>query len=160
MGSCFRWLSLGLHRLGLAIHGPVPMGSGIRWPRYATATTATGRRVYVVGASGLVKIHELKSWPQFFAAIVDGSKTFELRKNDRGGFEVDDILRLREWDPITSTYSGRMVCVRVTYVLNSDKHCAVSPKALHPDYCVLGISQHWKNKTPIADAEGNWSYDR
>lgn len=63
-----------------------------------------------------MRVHELKSWPQFFAAIVGDSKTFELRRNDRGGFQVDDILRLREFDPITG-YSGRMQCVRVTYIL-------------------------------------------
>ena len=38
-------------------------------------------------------IHELKTWPQFWPALCDGSKTFELRKNDRG-FEVGDILIL------------------------------------------------------------------
>lgn len=43
-------------------------------------------------------IHELKTWPQYFERIADGSKTFEIRKNDRG-FQQGDTLRLREYDP-------------------------------------------------------------
>jgi hypothetical protein len=43
-------------------------------------------------------IHELKIWPQFYCRVADGSKTFELRKNDRG-FQPGDEVVLREWDP-------------------------------------------------------------
>lgn len=42
--------------------------------------------------------HELKIWPQYYERIADGSKTFELRENDRG-FQSGDFVRLREWDP-------------------------------------------------------------
>lgn len=47
------------------------------------------------------KVHELKCWPEHFRPIMDGSKTFEWRKDDRGefGFRVGDILYLREWEP-------------------------------------------------------------
>jgi hypothetical protein len=38
--------------------------------------------------------HELKTWPGPFQAIVDGSKRFELHKDDRG-FAVGDTLWLR-----------------------------------------------------------------
>lgn len=44
-------------------------------------------------------IHVLKSWPRFFAAIVDGSKTFELRDANERTFEVGDFLQLYEWEP-------------------------------------------------------------
>lgn len=46
-------------------------------------------------------IHELKVWPDYFARLADGSKTFEVRKDDRG-FQAGDELLLREWDPATS----------------------------------------------------------
>jgi len=43
-------------------------------------------------------IHDLKTWPQYFARLVDGSKTFEVRKDDRG-YQTGDTLVLREFDP-------------------------------------------------------------
>lgn len=42
--------------------------------------------------------HELKIWPQYYCRVADGSKTFELRENDRG-FQPGDTVVLREWDP-------------------------------------------------------------
>jgi len=42
--------------------------------------------------------HELKIWPQYYGRVADGSKTFEVRQNDRG-FQAGDIVELREWDP-------------------------------------------------------------
>lgn len=42
--------------------------------------------------------HELKIWPQYFCRVKDGSKTFEVRRNDRG-FQPGDTVLLREYDP-------------------------------------------------------------
>lgn len=42
--------------------------------------------------------HELKIWPQFYSRVADGSKTFEIRENDRG-FQPGDTVTLKEWDP-------------------------------------------------------------
>lgn len=44
-----------------------------------------------------MKTHELKSWPKSFQRIKDGSKTFDVRNNDRD-FQTGDILVLKEWD--------------------------------------------------------------
>ena len=43
-------------------------------------------------------IHELKIWPQYYQRVADGSKTFEVRKNDRGFQNGDDVV-LRYFDP-------------------------------------------------------------
>lgn len=43
-----------------------------------------------------MKIHELKIFPQYFNEVLNGNKTFELRKDDRE-FEVGDILILKEY---------------------------------------------------------------
>ncbi len=42
--------------------------------------------------------HELKIWPQYYARVADGSKTFEVRKNDRN-FQMGDTVELRYFDP-------------------------------------------------------------
>ena len=93
-----------------------------------------------------MKIHELKSWPQFFTRVISGEKTFELRVNDRD-FKLGDFLFLREYDPETEQYSGRFQYARITYIFGSVDHDAVSPQALHPDYVVLALSLHWS--TPL-----------
>ena len=66
-----------------------------------------------------MKVHELKSWPEGFQAVLDGRKPFEVRKDDRG-FEVGDTLHLREYQPMPDTYTGRETDVRVTYIYRND----------------------------------------
>ena len=58
---------------------------------------------------------EKKVWPEYFQAIADGKKTFELRLND---FEIQegDTLLLKEWDPGTKEYTGRELSRIVGYV--------------------------------------------
>lgn len=43
--------------------------------------------------------HELKTWKKYFAALWEGTKNFELRKDDRN-FENGDLLTLKEYDRI------------------------------------------------------------
>lgn len=58
---------------------------------------------------------EKKIWPEFFDKIISGEKTFDLRLADftckRG-----DVLFLREWNPQTKEYTGRVLEKEVTYV--------------------------------------------
>lgn len=42
--------------------------------------------------------HELKIWPQYYERVADGTKTFEVRNNDRD-FQPGDEITLHEWDP-------------------------------------------------------------
>jgi hypothetical protein len=60
--------------------------------------------------------HDLKVWPTYFDAIADGSKSFELRRDDRG-FRAGDRLRLREWNPNSEAYTGREATCSVEYLL-------------------------------------------
>lgn len=76
--------------------------------------------------------HELKILPQYFQAVWEGNKTFELRKNDRD-YRVGDTLVLREYSD--GEYTGSFLKVIITYIL---KDCP--EYGLNSEYCILGIS--------------------
>lgn len=82
--------------------------------------------------------HALKSWPKFFVPIAAGTRTHELRRNDRN-FCVGDTLELREFDPTVNEYSGRTCRVTITSLTSADEPCAVSAEALHQDFCILSV---------------------
>jgi hypothetical protein len=77
--------------------------------------------------------HELKIHPQYYCRVEDGSKTFEVRENDRGFCPGDQVV-LKEWDPEIVTfnntgvghfpddegpkgYTGKQLTFKVGYVL-------------------------------------------
>ena len=63
------------------------------------------------------KTHYLKTWPEFFQAVKEGRKTFEIRANDRD-YEVNDILVLEEFDPEQNAFTGAEdICLDVIYML-------------------------------------------
>lgn len=75
-------------------------------------------------------LHSLKCWPGYFEDIVLGRKTFDLRKNDRpGGFQVGDILRIREWGTDRG-YTGNETRQEITYLLDGFA-------GLERGYCLL-----------------------
>lgn len=81
-------------------------------------------------------IHDIKCWPQYFERLLDGSKTFEVRKNDRG-YQAGDRLRIREWEPGStyhaSRYTTRELEFAVGFVLSS------SPLADLGEFVVLSL---------------------
>jgi hypothetical protein len=86
-----------------------------------------------------MKTHELKIWPEQFAAVKAGHKLSETRFNDRN-FAVGDILWLREYDPALSAYTGRTRGRVVTHVAGT--------VGLLPNYVVLSM------KDPMTANEG------
>jgi hypothetical protein len=85
--------------------------------------------------------HKLKTWPEFFKAILAGDKTFEIRKDDRG-FKVGDTLRLLEFD------SGRDPhCPRHEYIL-ADERCTCSNAHFTGRECRVKVSYltTWQQK--------------
>lgn len=60
-------------------------------------------------------LHDLKIWPEQFAALKSGAKRHEIRAFDRP-YAVGDTLRLREYNPNTKTFSGDLVDVRITHI--------------------------------------------
>lgn len=69
-----------------------------------------------------MKIHELKILPEYFLEVVNGNKTFEVRKNDRD-FQIGDYVTLREYNIETNEYTGRQINVKITYVLDNPNYC-------------------------------------
>lgn len=92
------------------------------------------------------RVHHLKTWPEYWDAVCDGTKTFEVRKDDRG-FQVGDTLELLRWNPETkreeyTTSDGEecsLLLVTVTYILPGGSF------GIAEGFCVLGIG----NKTVL-----------
>lgn len=94
--------------------------------------------------------HELRCWPEYFQSVRDGSKPFELRRDDRG-YAVGHTLLLREYDPMTPGYTGEALRVRVTYCLRGGEWLA-------PGYVCMGIARVSSNSvesepTPIEETQ-------
>lgn len=81
-----------------------------------------------------MKVHELKIGFEFFEAVKDGRKKFEIRKNDRN-YQEGDILILKEYDPLTQLFSGEIIKVEITYMTDWEQK---------DDYVVLGIEEIWE----------------
>lgn len=75
--------------------------------------------------------HELKTWPEYFQAVMDGTKTFEIRANDRD-FKVGDILSLREWCPRRESFTGFRLERQVTYLTDWDQKPGNVVMAIEP----------------------------
>lgn len=76
-----------------------------------------------------IKTHKLKIEPEYFQAIIDGSKPFEIRKNDRN-YQVGDVLILREYDEKQRRYSGEQITRVVTYITDYQQRAG---------YVVMGL---------------------
>ena len=60
-------------------------------------------------------IHSLKIHPEFYRAVAEGRKTYEVRKFDRD-FRVGDTVELQEWDPSHKIYTGRQLSTYISYI--------------------------------------------
>ena len=74
--------------------------------------------------------HEIKIKPKYYAAVIAGMKTFELRENDRD-YQVGDEVKLMEWDE--DGFTGRYYTITITYVLKD-----VPAYGLAEGFCIFG----------------------
>ncbi len=89
--------------------------------------------------------HELKCWPDPFSAVWRGDKTAELRRDDRG-FQVGDVLLIREYDTTAGGYTGRALRVCVSHITRCSNFAGPS------DFVVLSLGRvniREINRTPL-----------
>ncbi len=106
----------------------------------------------------MVRMHYLKTWPEFFQAILSGDKTFEFRSDDRG-FMLGDRLALEHYDPGRMRGSGRQgdyirvgsfgspetIFARVTYIIHGGR------MGIPERFCVMAIRVESQNFTTPPD---------
>ena len=78
-------------------------------------------------------IHELKIEPQYYEAVRNNRKTFEIRKNDRD-YREGDYLALNELTDSGEQYTGRSILVRVKYIMSDERFC-------RDGYVVMGFER-------------------
>lgn len=85
--------------------------------------------------------HELKTWPRYWDAVADGTKQFEVRRNDRA-FQTGDILVLKMYDPENHVYvwdghdsKAKIFTIRkrITFILQGGQF------GIEPAFCVMGL---------------------
>jgi uncharacterized protein YqfB (UPF0267 family) len=85
-----------------------------------------------------MSLHDLKTEKQFFDDIISGTKTFEIRYNDRD-YLVGDYLLLRDFN--SGEYTGRIILCKVLYVLSDPGN-----RFLQPGYVCMSIKMEAWNK--------------
>ena len=73
--------------------------------------------------------HTIRIWPEYFEAVLNGTKTFELRKDDRD-YSVGDSVVLMEFTD--GRFTGRSVKKRITFKLSDFD-------GLQEGYCIFSI---------------------
>lgn len=84
------------------------------------------------------KVYKLKLWLEYFATVANGSKPFEIRKNDRD-YQVRDMLPLQEFVP-DKGFTRRVLDRKITYITDF---------AQLDGYVVKGIGNLAKDKKHI-----------
>lgn len=83
-----------------------------------------------------MKLHELKIKHEYLTSILNGEKTFELRKNDRD-YQVGDLISfidIGDDGEDKERYCFIDILYKITYILKN-----VEEYGLNKDYCILGI---------------------
>ena len=90
-------------------------------------------------------VHEKKILHQYFEPLQNGTKRFELRKEDGAPYQIGDEIILREWNE-EEGYTGHQTRRMITYVL---RDCP--EYGLKEGYAILGLSDgswdSWRSET-------------
>ena len=77
-----------------------------------------------------MKVHILKTLPEYFELILIKQKTFEVRKNDRD-FQPEDFLILQEYSECL--YTGRCITIKAGFILFGGQY------GIDQEYCVISL---------------------
>jgi len=100
---------------------PVPPTGGPHGPRGKRNPDDTQEQLDEISNS-ISEFLELKIWPDYFDAVKDRRKNFVFREVRDRDFNVGDVLILREYDPRTLDYTGRVCRRPITYCLWLDEY--------------------------------------
>ncbi|KHS87093.1 DUF3850 domain-containing protein [Pectobacterium brasiliense] len=79
--------------------------------------------------------HQLKIHPQHFHPVLTNAKRAELRKNDRD-YKEGDVLLLKEFNPISGSFTGNQVNRLVTHVADVSDYL--------PGYVLISLGRYKK----------------
>lgn len=108
--------------------------------------------------------HHLKIKPEYFEAVIAGTKTVELRSEEDRHFDVGDILILYEF-PMASENMVRSCRVVVTHVLRDVEWLPPGIAALSialepaPRATVQWFARHMEHILRLNDNKGDWSHE-
>lgn len=94
------------------------------------------------------KIHEVKLAAMYFDDVAAGTKSFELRKNDRH-YKTGDLLKQLEYD--NGNYTGRSILADITYMLEDYS-------GIQEGYCILAIKVREVTETGTVRGCENCTY--
>lgn len=76
-------------------------------------------------------VHKLDIERHFLLALLDGSKTFEVRERRDRDFKVGDVLEFTD---------GATYTFKVSYVLEGGSY------GIEPGYVILGLESGWRGR--------------
>lgn len=85
-----------------------------------------------------MKVHKVKSWPEFYAAL-DGGRPFDVRKNDRNYAPGDEIV-FCEYDDRKGAHTGRELRKVITHVHEGVPGGIPPLQGIARGWCVLGLA--------------------
>jgi hypothetical protein len=78
-----------------------------------------------------MQTHDIKILPEYFEPVLEGIKTFEIRKNDRN-YQIGDQVNLHEYSTKTQAYTGRVAHRTISYITDFMQK---------PGFVVFGITK-------------------
>lgn len=96
--------------------------------------------------------HKLKILSEYYEDILQGKKTFEVRKDDRHFRQGDTLILQETVTPYGCGYTGREMKVEVTYILRDCEY-------VRDGYCIVGIKNMATNKSGHYDNTPIYTWD-